>query len=155
MYALLHLPEFILYQKDCGIPNPNFFVSEIEAALSFGTTASTCRHSLDSLCFFFVIICISSLSYPETFLSLSARGSRCHSDPNIYTKKVGNHLIILVLYVDDLILTSSDPNLIVGNNSRLIIIPMQMPIFIQITWRLGFTFRSAYLASYYLFIYII
>ena len=23
--------------------------------------------------------------------------SRCHSDPNVYTKKVGNHLIILVL----------------------------------------------------------
>jgi hypothetical protein len=35
--------------------------------------------------------------------------SRCHSDPNVYTKKVGIHLIILVLYVDDLILTSSDP----------------------------------------------
>ena len=29
--------------------------------------------------------------------------SRRHSDPNVYTKKVGNHLIILVLYVDDLI----------------------------------------------------
>ena len=43
----------------------------------------------------------------------------------------------------------------VGNNSRLIIIPMQMPIFIQITWRLGFTFPSTCLASYYLFIYII
>ena len=43
---------------------------------------------------------------------------------------------------------------LVGNNSRLIIIPMQMPIFIQITWRLGFTFRSACLASYYLFIYL-
>ena len=38
--------------------------------------------------------------------------SRCHSDPNVYTKKVGNHLIILVLYVDDLILTGSDPKLI-------------------------------------------
>ena len=35
--------------------------------------------------------------------------SRCHSNPNVYTKKVGNHLIIHVLYVDDLILTSSDP----------------------------------------------
>jgi hypothetical protein len=34
--------------------------------------------------------------------------SRCHFDPNVYTKKVGSHLIILVLYVDDLILTSSD-----------------------------------------------
>ena len=24
---------------------------------------------------------------------------RCHYDPNVYTKKVGDHLIILVLYV--------------------------------------------------------
>jgi hypothetical protein len=38
--------------------------------------------------------------------------SRCHSDPNVYTKKVGSHIIILVLYVDDLILTGSDPKLL-------------------------------------------
>jgi hypothetical protein len=38
--------------------------------------------------------------------------SRCHSDPNVYTKKVGSHLIILVLYVDDLILTGSDSKLL-------------------------------------------
>eukprot|EP00253_Pinus_taeda_P007569 PITA_07569 len=38
--------------------------------------------------------------------------SRCHSDNTVYTKKAGKSLIILVLYVDDLILTSSDPNLI-------------------------------------------
>ena len=38
--------------------------------------------------------------------------SRCHSNPNFYTKKVGNHLIILVLYVDDIILTGSDPKLL-------------------------------------------
>jgi hypothetical protein len=38
--------------------------------------------------------------------------SRYHSDPNVYTKKVGIHLIILVLYVDDLILTSSDSKLL-------------------------------------------
>eukprot|EP00253_Pinus_taeda_P006208 PITA_06208 len=36
----------------------------------------------------------------------------CYSDNTVYTKKVGNSLIILVLYVDDLILTGSDPNLI-------------------------------------------
>ena len=36
--------------------------------------------------------------------------SRCHSKNTIYTKKVGKSLIILVIYVDDLILTSSDPN---------------------------------------------
>jgi hypothetical protein len=38
--------------------------------------------------------------------------SRCHSDPNFYTKKVGIHLIILVLYFDDLILTGSDSKLL-------------------------------------------
>ena len=37
---------------------------------------------------------------------------RCHYDPNIYTKKVGGHIIILVLYVDDLILIGSDPKLL-------------------------------------------
>eukprot|EP00253_Pinus_taeda_P010927 PITA_10927 len=36
----------------------------------------------------------------------------CHSDHTVYTKKEGKSLIILVLYVDDLILTGSDPNLI-------------------------------------------
>ena len=38
--------------------------------------------------------------------------SRCHSDNIVYTKKVGKSFTILVLYVDDLILTGSDPNLI-------------------------------------------
>eukprot|EP00253_Pinus_taeda_P018674 PITA_18674 len=38
--------------------------------------------------------------------------SRCHFDNTACTKKVGKSLIILVLYVDDLILTGSDPNLI-------------------------------------------
>eukprot|EP00253_Pinus_taeda_P026976 PITA_26976 len=45
--------------------------------------------------------------------------SRCHSDNTVYTKKVGKALIILVLYVDDLILTGSDPNLINHVNSSL------------------------------------
>ena len=45
--------------------------------------------------------------------------SRCHSDPNFYTKKVGNHLIILVLYVDDLVLTRSDPKLLTHVKSSL------------------------------------
>ena len=44
----------------------------------------------------------------DSFL-LDTGFSRCHFDPNVYTKKVGNHLIILVLYVGDLILTGSDP----------------------------------------------
>eukprot|EP00253_Pinus_taeda_P027481 PITA_27481 len=45
--------------------------------------------------------------------------SRCHSDNTVYTKKVGKSLIMLVLYVDDLILTSSDPNLITHVKSIL------------------------------------
>eukprot|EP00253_Pinus_taeda_P032551 PITA_32551 len=45
--------------------------------------------------------------------------SRCHSDNTIYTKKVGKSLIIFVLYVDDLILTGSDPNLINHVKSNL------------------------------------
>eukprot|EP00253_Pinus_taeda_P026348 PITA_26348 len=47
----------------------------------------------------------------DTFL-LEYGFSRCHSDNTVYTKKEGKALIILVLYVDDLILTGSDPNLI-------------------------------------------
>jgi hypothetical protein len=40
--------------------------------------------------------------------------SRCHYDTNVYTKKVGSHLIILVLvlYVDDLVLTGNDSKLL-------------------------------------------
>jgi hypothetical protein len=43
---------------------------------------------------------------------IATRFSRFHFDPNVYTKKVGTHLIILVLYVDDLILTGSDSKLL-------------------------------------------
>eukprot|EP00253_Pinus_taeda_P003162 PITA_03162 len=45
----------------------------------------------------------------DSFL-LETGFSRCHSDNIVYTKKAGKSLIILVLYVDDLILTGSDPN---------------------------------------------
>jgi hypothetical protein len=45
--------------------------------------------------------------------------SRCHYDPNVYTNKVGSHLIMLVLYVDDLILTGSDSKLL--NNVKTIL----------------------------------
>eukprot|EP00253_Pinus_taeda_P016715 PITA_16715 len=47
----------------------------------------------------------------DNFL-LESGFSRCHSDNTVYTKTVGISLIILVLYVDDLILTGSDPILI-------------------------------------------
>ena len=54
----------------------------------------------------------------DSFL-LESGFSKCHSDNTIYTKKEGKYLIILVLYVDDLILTSSDPNLINHVKSNL------------------------------------
>ena len=38
--------------------------------------------------------------------------STCHSDNNVYTERVDGHLIIFLLYVDDIILTSSDPKFI-------------------------------------------
>eukprot|EP00253_Pinus_taeda_P031388 PITA_31388 len=47
----------------------------------------------------------------DSFL-LESGFSMCHSDNTVYTKKEGKSLIILVLYVDDLILTGSDPNLL-------------------------------------------
>eukprot|EP00253_Pinus_taeda_P009585 PITA_09585 len=47
----------------------------------------------------------------DSFL-LESGFSRCHFDNTVYTKKVGKSLLTLVLYVDDLILTGSDPNLI-------------------------------------------
>eukprot|EP00253_Pinus_taeda_P018043 PITA_18043 len=47
----------------------------------------------------------------DSFLSESGF-SRCHSDNTVYTEKVGKSLIILVLYVDDLIITHSGPNII-------------------------------------------
>eukprot|EP00253_Pinus_taeda_P023810 PITA_23810 len=47
----------------------------------------------------------------DNFL-LDTAFSRCRSENTIYTKKLGKLLIITFLYVDDLILTGSDPNLI-------------------------------------------
>eukprot|EP00253_Pinus_taeda_P026527 PITA_26527 len=44
----------------------------------------------------------------DSFL-LESGFSRCYSDNTVYTKKVDNSLIILVLYVDDLILTDCKP----------------------------------------------
>jgi len=45
--------------------------------------------------------------------------STFHFDPNVYIKLVVDHLLILVLYVDDLILTSSDPKLLTHVKSTL------------------------------------
>ena len=54
----------------------------------------------------------------DSFL-LDTGFSRCHSDPNVYMKKVGNYLIILFLYIDGLILTGSDPNILTHAKSSL------------------------------------
>jgi hypothetical protein len=45
--------------------------------------------------------------------------SKCHFDSNVYTKKVGSHLIIFVLYVDDLILTGNDPKILTHVKTNL------------------------------------
>jgi hypothetical protein len=45
--------------------------------------------------------------------------SRHHYNPNVYTKKVGSHIIIFVLYVDDLILTCSDPKILTHMKTSL------------------------------------
>eukprot|EP00253_Pinus_taeda_P008838 PITA_08838 len=54
----------------------------------------------------------------DSFL-LDTSFSKCHSDNTVYTKNVGKSLIILVIYVDDLILTGIDPNLTNHVNSNL------------------------------------
>eukprot|EP00253_Pinus_taeda_P013386 PITA_13386 len=54
----------------------------------------------------------------DSFL-LDTGFSRCHSDNIVYTKKVSKSLIFLVLYVGDVILTDSDPNLINHTKSSL------------------------------------
>ena len=45
--------------------------------------------------------------------------SRCHFNPNVYTKEVGNYIIILVLYGHDLILTGSDHKILTHVKSSL------------------------------------
>ena len=45
--------------------------------------------------------------------------SRCHSNSNVYTKKVETHIIIVVLYVDDLIFTSSEHKLLTHEKSSI------------------------------------
>jgi hypothetical protein len=51
--------------------------------------------------------------YAKMDIFLIATGlSRCHYDPNVYTKNVGSHIIMFVLYVDDLSLTGSDSKLL-------------------------------------------
>lgn len=45
--------------------------------------------------------------------------ARCHSDPTIYIRKEGTDLLILVLYVDDLILTGSSSSMIQSVQQQL------------------------------------
>ena len=54
----------------------------------------------------------------DSFL-LDTSFSRCHFGPNVYTKSIGDHIIILVLYVDHLILTGSDDKLLTQVKSSL------------------------------------
>jgi hypothetical protein len=54
----------------------------------------------------------------DSFL-LDTGFSRCHSEPNVYTKKVGIYLIIIFLYVGDLILTRSDSKILIHLKTNL------------------------------------
>lgn len=47
----------------------------------------------------------------DSFL-LSIGFDFCHRDPTIYIRREGTNLLILVLYVDDLILTGSSSSMI-------------------------------------------
>eukprot|EP00253_Pinus_taeda_P001519 PITA_01519 len=58
-----------------------------------------------------------SLVFQMDSFILDTDFSRCHSDNIVYTKKVVKSLIILVLYVDDLILTEASPLLVGFTNS--------------------------------------
>ena len=54
----------------------------------------------------------------DNFL-LSIGFSRCHSDPTVYIQREGIDLLILVLYVDDLILTGSSSSMIQSVQQQL------------------------------------
>jgi hypothetical protein len=81
------------------------------------SSSSSHGHGISASGFSFNIPSTTTSSFDEWLID---SGASCHmakdkaifSDPNVYTKKVGSHLIIIVLYVDDLILNSSDSNLL-------------------------------------------
>lgn len=51
--------------------------------------------------------------YEKMYSFLISSGfQRCHSNPTVYTRRQGTDLLILVLYVDDLIVTGSSSSLI-------------------------------------------
>ena len=54
----------------------------------------------------------------DNFL-LSIGFARCHSDPTVYIQKEETDLLILVLYVDDLILTGSSSSMIQSVQQQL------------------------------------
>ena len=54
----------------------------------------------------------------DNFL-LSIGFARCHLDPTVYIQKEGTDLLILVLYVDDLILTGSSSSMIQSVHQQL------------------------------------
>lgn len=60
---------------------------------------------------------LGMLNWIANFININF--SRCHFDLNVYTKKVGDQLTILVLFVDDLILTGSDSKLLTHVKTNL------------------------------------
>jgi hypothetical protein len=51
---------------------------------------------------------------------ISSGFDHCHYDPTVYTQKQGIYLLILVLYVDDLILTRNSSSMIQSIKKALI-----------------------------------
>ena len=45
--------------------------------------------------------------YQDGCLPAFTKNQRCQSDPNVYLQKYDGHLIIIVLYVDDVLITGS------------------------------------------------
>eukprot|EP00253_Pinus_taeda_P027441 PITA_27441 len=64
--------------------------------------------------------------------------SRCHSNNTAYTKKVGKSLIILVIYVDDRILTEASSLLVVFTNSDWVADPDDQKSTAGYVFTLGF-----------------
>ena len=97
--------------------NPTFLHGDLEEQNYMENNPSYVKNESNLVCLLKKYLYVLKKS-PQAWYSkmdrflLNTNFSRCHFDHNVYTKKLGIHLIILVLYVDDLILTSSNHNLL-------------------------------------------
>eukprot|EP00253_Pinus_taeda_P023523 PITA_23523 len=87
-------------------------MNSIRLVLSLAASLKWEVHQMDVKSASCMGTCMKKSIWNNPLASSKQTPALCHSDNTVYTEKVGNSLIILVLYVDDLILTGSDPNLI-------------------------------------------